>query len=216
MALRFEDMLERLGDQGRKALLDTYELYQSGLIDRDTMLDVASELLQFINDQGAAYGALSYSQVRAIMLDTATELPAKGTPLASTSTGGISASLTTILNGDPEQIAQRLERLGYVLPIESAQGGYESTLQGDSAVEGWQRGLNDDACQLCQWWSWDGRIWPKVQPFQKHIGCKCQQIPKIAHEDEIPSTVYERKLKRRQEAIANRDRRIAEAIKLMD
>ena len=204
MALRFEDMLERLGDQGRKSLLDTYALYQSGLIDRETMVDVASELLQFINDQGAAYGELSYSQVRAIMLDTATELPANSTPRAATSTGGISESLTTILDGDPELIAQRLERLGYVLPIESVQGGYESTLQGDSMVEGWQRGLNDDACQLCQWWSWEGRIWPKVQPFQTHKGCKCQQIPKVAHEDDVPITVYERKLKRREEAIANR------------
>src|SRR5690625_1692189 len=155
-------MLERLGDQGRKALLDTYELYQSGLIDRDTMLDVASELLQFINDQGAAYGALSYSQVRAIMLDTATELPAKGTPLAATSTGGISASLTTILNGDPDRRPRPLERRGYVLAMESAQCGYEATLQGDSAAEGWEGGLNDDACQPCQWWSGEGRIWPAV------------------------------------------------------
>lgn len=206
MALRFEDMLERLGSQGREAVLNTYQLYQAGLIDATTFIEVASDLLQHINERSAVFGQVSYAQVRAILLDTAVELPATVTATASTSTGALAQSLQTILEGEPDQIVGRLERLGYVLPIESTQDGYSAALADDSMVEGWQRGLNDDACQLCQWWSWEGRIWPKVQPFQKHKGCKCQQIPKIAHTDDVPSTVYERKLKQREEAIANRDR----------
>lgn len=215
MALRFEDMLERLGSQGREAVLNTYQLYEAGLIDSDTFIEVASELLQHINERSAVFGQASYAQVRAILLDTATELPATVTPTAATSSGGLAQSLTTILEGEPEQIVGRLERLGYVLPIENTQGGYESALQADGMVEGWQRGLNDDACQLCKWWSWDGRIWPKVQPFQTHKGCKCQQVPKVASEDDVPITVYERNLKRREEAIANRDRRSAEVRQLI-
>lgn len=215
MALRFEDMLERLGSQGRDAVLNTYRLYEAGLIDSDTFVEVASELLQHINERSAVFGQASYAQVRAILLDTAAELPATVTAMASTSSGGLAKSLTTILEGEPEHIVKRLERLGYVLPIESTQQGYSAALKDDSMVEGWQRGLNDDACQLCQWWSWDGRIWPKVQPFQTHKGCKCQQVPKLAHEDDVPVTELERKIKRREEAIANRDRRSAEVRKLI-
>ena len=215
MALRFEDMLERLGSQGRDAVLSTYKLYEAGLIDSETFVDVASELLQHINERSAVFGHTSYAQVRAILLDTAAELPATVTPTASTSSGGLAQSLQTILEGEPEQIAGRLERLGYVLPIESTHSGYESALQADGMVEGWQRGLNDDACQLCRWWSRDGRIWPKVQPFQTHRGCKCQQVPKIASEDDVPITALERKIKRREEAIANRDRRSAEVRQLI-
>ena len=203
-------MLERLGSQGREAVLNTYSLYDAGLIGYDTFIDVASELLQHINERSAVFGHASYAQVRAILLETAVELPATATPTASTTKGALAQSIQTILEGEPERIVGRLERLGYVLPIESTQDSYSAALVDDQWVEGWQRGLNDDACQLCQWWSWDGRIWPKVQPFQKHKGCKCQQIPKVALSDDVPETYLERQLKRREEAIANRDRRSAE------
>lgn len=215
MVLRFEDMLERLGSQGRDAVLSTYQLYEAGLIDSDTFIDVASELLQHINERSAVFGQTSYAQVRAILLDTATELPATATATASTSSGGLAQSLQTIIEGAPEQVVGRLERLGYVLPIESTQESYSAALQADGMVEGWQRGLNDDACQLCRWWSREGRIWPKVQPFQTHKGCKCQQVPKVASEDDVPVTELERKIKRREEAIANRDRRSAEVRQLI-
>lgn len=215
MALRFEDMLERLGSQGREAVLNTYQLYEAGLIDSDTFVEVASELLQHINERSSVFGQTSYAQVRAILLDTVTELPATVTPTASSSSGALAQSLTTILEGEPEQIIGRLERLGYVLPIESTQESYSAALQADGMVEGWQRGLNDDACQLCRWWSRDGRIWPKVQPFQTHKGCKCQQVPKVASEDDVPITALERQIKRREEAIANRDRRSSEVRRLI-
>lgn len=215
MALRFEDMLERLGTQGRDAVLSTYQLYEAGLIDSDTFIEVASELLQHINERSAVFGQASYAQVRAILLDTAAELPATVTPSASTSSGALSQSLQTILEGDSDKIVGRLERLGYVLPIESTQDSYSAALADDSLVEGWQRGLNSDACQLCRWWSRDGRIWPKVQPFQTHKGCKCQQVPKVALSEDVPVTALERKIKRREEAIANRDRRSAEVRELI-
>lgn len=207
MALRFEDMLERLGSQGRAALLDTYRLFTQGLIDQQTFIDVASQLLEHIANVGANYGRLSYIELMTFMVE---EYPGASSQLGAASAvdqGKVAQSLQTILEGDPEQIISRLERLGYVLPMEETQRGYGDELRADPLVEGWQRGLNDDACQLCQWWSWEGRIWPKVQPFQSHKGCKCQQIPKLARESGVPSTVRQRALERREQAIANRDRR---------
>lgn len=210
MALKFEDMLEQLGDQGRKALLDTYALYEQGLIDRDTFTEVASHLLEYISDAGANYGRAGYAELISYMKEQPVQPP---TALGSASVqqqSAIQQSLVTILDGDPEQILGRLERLGYVLPIEATQQGWSDELTRDEQVEGWYRGIDRDACQLCQWWSWEGRVWPKVQPFQSHKGCKCQQIPTLVNEFDLASTVYSRALERREQAIANRDKRSAE------
>lgn len=206
MADRFEDMLERLGAQGRQAIANTYQLYQDGLIDLGTFRDVASELLQHVNELGATYGRMSYEQVAAFIADQQPDMAtaAAARPTVSTSTAGISESLQTILDGDPEQILMRLERLGYVLPIQVTQDGYAAGLQSDQRAEGWTRGMNDNACQLCVWWWREGRIWPKRHPLQTHNGCKCQQVPKIG---EVTSTQYTRALDRRDSAISNRDRR---------
>lgn len=203
MALRFEDMLERLGSQGRDAVLNTYRLYEAGLIDSDTFIEVASDLLQHINERGAVYGQLSYDQVRAILLDTAAELPATVTATASTSSGALAESLATILDGEQDEIERRLERLAYVLPMESTQDGYRAALRADRAARGWIRGLDANACELCQWWARDGRAWPKHHPMPTHKGCRCQQIP--TYIDNPPLTYQQRILRRREQAIANRD-----------
>src|SRR5699024_11701433 len=69
LALRYEDMLTRLGGQGRGALLNTYRLHTAGLIDRQTFLAVSSELMQHINTRGRAYGRLSYESASSVIAD---------------------------------------------------------------------------------------------------------------------------------------------------
>lgn len=208
-------MLEQLGAQGRQAIVETYEIYRAGLIDVDTFIDVSSQLVEHICDVGANYGRLSYAELMSFITETAPRVSGDLGAVSAVDGTKVADSIRTIMDGEPEQIVTRLERLGYVLPIEETQRAYGEELASDELVEGWQRGLNETACQLCQWWSWEGRIWPKVQPFQTHKGCKCQQIPKLARDSEIPETVHERALKRRREAIANRDRRSAEVRALM-
>lgn len=177
--LRYEDMLARLGRQGRAALLDAYALYQSGLIDRATYKDTASTLLQHINTQSGAYGRLSYETLAATMtgrdLDPARALESLPAPL--TTQPRLARALDTILDGEQEQVVMRLERLGTTAPIAEVQSGYDSGLQADPLVEGWTRGMNDDACQLCRWWWREGRIWAKDHPLQYHKGCLCQKVP---------------------------------------
>lgn len=203
MALKFEDMLEQLGDQGRRAVLDTYRIYQSGLIDRATFIDVSSELIQIINEQGAEYGQLSYESVRSILTDSPPRVPSSSAGGATTSSAKLAKSLETILEGDPEEIEQRLERLAYVLPLENTQHGYRAALRSDPAAKGWIRGLDATACELCHWWHRDGRAWPKHHPMPTHKGCKCQQIP--TYIEKPPPTYRQRIMQRRERAIANRD-----------
>src|SRR5690625_6970662 len=80
-------------------------------------------------------------------------------------------------------------------------------LQVDDLATGWTRLLDAEGCELCDWWARDGRVWPKRHPMPRHKGCKCQQLP--AYDGEATSTEYTRKLERREQAIANRDRRSA-------
>ena len=204
MALRYEDMLTRLGGQGRGALLNTYRLHTAGLIDRQTFIAVSSELMQHINTQGRAYGRLSYESASSVIADRDPLVDRAATvDNPNTSTVKIKQSLETILDGDQDQIEQRLERLGNTLPIDETQAGYAAQLQADDLATGWTRLLDAEGCELCEWWSRDGRVWPKRHPMPRHKGCKCQQLP-VYHEA-ASSTEYTRKLERREQAIANRE-----------
>ena len=204
MALRYEDMLTRLGGQGRRAVLNTYQLYTAGLIDRSTFLEVSSELMQHINTQGRAYGRLSYESASSVMAEREPLVERAATvDTPNTSTVKIQQSLETILDGNKDQIEQRLERLGTTLPIDETQAGYAAQLQADDLATGWTRLLDAEGCELCEWWSRDGRVWPKRHPMPRHKGCKCQQLP--AYDGEVTSTEYTRKLERREQAIANRE-----------
>lgn len=211
---RFEDMLERLGGQGRAAAINTYELYQAGLIDRTTFIDVASELIQHINEVGATYGQLAYHGTAEILTGEALDVQrvAAAPVRARTTRDGLATALTTILDSDVADLAMNLGRLAYVTTIEETQDGYADEMERDPRVEGWERGLDATACELCVWWWREGRIWPKDHPMPRHKGCKCQQIPRIG---DVSPTVYTRNLERRREAIRNRDRRSAQVRQLI-
>lgn len=80
--------------------------------------------------------------------------------------------------GDIESVAQlitRMERLARAEAIDAAQSGYGKAMARSEKVEGWKRGLESDACQLCTWWWRDGRIWPKNHTMPTHPGCACSQ-----------------------------------------
>lgn len=188
-------MLARLGNQGRAALLDTYNLYLEGHITRDVFNDVSANVLQHINERGATYGRLSYESLASTLTgrDFNPTAAAAATPAPSTTEARLARGLDTILDGDPDQIEMRLDRLGHTAPIEQVQLGYDSGLQADPLVEGWTRGLNDSACQLCQWWWRDGRVWEKEHPLQTHKGCLCQKVPVwVEHIQETWNARYDR------------------------
>lgn len=215
LALRFEDMLERLSGEGKKALVNTWTLYDDGLIDRDAFMDVASNLLAHVAERGAIFGRMSYRSVIASMtgLEPGRISSNLAKPRDMTTANGVSRALATIVEGDPETIVTRLTRLGSIVPIEETQYGYSEELKSDPQTEGWIRGLNDGACELCEFWYWDGRIWPKDHDMPTHKGCMCQQIPTVG---QVTETQRTRAARRKRQAIENRDRRSAEVRRLQD
>lgn len=81
---------------------------------------------------------------------------------------------------DPADTEMRVKRFGYSETVESSQRAFGQAMQDSGQVTGWTRGLEPDACELCQWWSRDGRVWPVEHSMPTHKGCICTPIPSDA------------------------------------
>lgn len=208
-------MLTNLGKAGRGVMVDSYGLYESKLIDRATFKQSAATALKFIADRGAVQAQLSYRGTVSVMYEQDLD-PSPRSTESRASVDKIQQAIDTILDDDSDSDTrrQRLERLGSVLPIDEAQLAYQDELQADDLAVGWTRGLDSNGCELCEWWSRDGRIWPKLHPMPRHNGCMCQQVP--AYIGNVEDTEITRAIKRREQAIANRDRRSAEVRAMME
>jgi hypothetical protein len=91
-------------------------------------------------------------------------------------------------------IAMQLGRLARAEPIATAQRAAVEAMGHQQMVEGWVRQMDGNPCQLCKWWSRDGRVWPKVHPFQRHPGCNCQ--PRVVLSGTVKPTEYTRRIER--------------------
>lgn len=102
--------------------------------------------------------------------------------------------LPPVWEAEPDNAEMRLTRLSRAEPFKAAQTAVHAAMQEQTLVEGWTRQMDADPCQLCRWWSRNGRVWPKQHPFQSHTGCNCQ--PKIVLVERISSTYKSRQLER--------------------
>jgi hypothetical protein len=94
----------------------------------------------------------------------------------------------------PDAADTRLERLARAETFNAAQQGTHDAMQRQEGVEGWVRSMDADPCQLCRWWWREGKVWPKVHPFQRHKGCNCQ--PRVVIRKHIASTGFSRRYER--------------------
>ena len=207
--MSWEDTLARLGSTTADALLQLLQLHEDGLLTRAQLHDALVELLHMAGLQGAVLGDTTYAAFMTVT--TGTPPPAVGT--ARTLQAGpypekLHAAVATVLQEpDPVKLALRLARLGESDPLAAAHRAYGAALRADKRVQGWTRGLDAKACQLCEWWWREGRVWPKQHPMPTHPGCKCVQVPTSAAH--IPETGYTRALRRRAEAETNTNERAA-------
>jgi hypothetical protein len=75
--------------------------------------------------------------------------------------------------GDTDDPGPRLDRLTRSEISRTAQETYAAALDQNTTVTGYRRQMDADACELCQWWSADGRVWPTGHPMPTHKGCSC-------------------------------------------
>lgn len=176
--LLFESMVTRAGVSVAGVLLDTRALHTRQLIGTKAWREASADILAMADQQLLEQGASAYAQqIQALEPNPAVPVP-PAQLRSKNSRRGIIRALRTIEESEAgADISMRLARLGESLVARSAQEGYRQAMLSDPAVEGWYRGLNADACQLCVWWWREGMIWEKDRHLQSHKGCKCTQIP---------------------------------------
>ena len=106
------------------------------------------------------------------------------------------AVATILQSRKPETNGSRIERLGRAEVVETGQASMHDALQTTEGVEGWTRDLEPGACEMCQWWAREGRVWPKAHPMPKHKGCECTQELVVADKGTIVETERTKRMAR--------------------
>lgn len=181
---RFEQLLDSIvGDTQTKAakLLD---LWEAGHVDDDLFTDALVHLI----DQSRGKAANAAVNVLRDYVEEQLDAPVLVDPsISRPRTEALNKAVGTILAADADTRMQ-VERLATGETLDAAHYTYGNTLRGMREVEGWTRGLEADACQLCRWWARDGRVWKKQHRMPVHTGCKCHQIPTVTKTDNYQTT----------------------------
>lgn len=179
--MSYEDTLRRLGTTTAKSLETIRLQWAAGEITEVTARDLWKIVLQTAGVQGEALGAFAFDTNARVATGTtargAAKVAAKVPEPNHATAERMDAALSTILGGDPEQVADRLQRLGFSDPVNRAQESFQLRMTQDNRVERYTRGLEADACELCRWLYKDGYKYPKSRPMSKHTGCVCHQVP---------------------------------------
>lgn len=171
--------LGKLGDRTARQVLDILEHVVSGTIPADDLPELAVILMELGGDQAASLTVTELSAELAAIVGPSPELPDMRHATGNVNRVAALQATQTIMAGDAADHAMRLERLSRSVVAEAGQRGRTSALRSSKLVEGWTRGLDSDSCQLCGWWSRDGRVWPKDHHMPTHPGCTCVQVPVI-------------------------------------
>lgn len=173
--MSYEDTLTRLAEGTARVVVQLWESVQHGLIPAADFPRLAADLIALANVRGAAVAQLAFRGY----LEAAYELP---TPVAVTvaadDTERLHKALRTILASNIDTVMQ-LTRLATNEPLNAAADAYHDEMDRSTAVSGWRRGLEGDACQLCRWWWRDGRVFRTEHRMPRHPGCSCHQIPVV-------------------------------------
>lgn len=178
--MSYQEILQNIGDTVERSLVSEFKRFISGEITAAQFIDLGVVLVSTGQAQGrmAAEVALM-SWLQATVEATAT--PVAAAPLAHyQNTQRLEKALGTIVTTgalDAETIERQLGRLAYSETVESSQRAFQEAMRDSLDVAGWTRGLEPNACELCQWWSRDGQVWPVSHIMPTHKGCTCVPVP---------------------------------------
>lgn len=186
--MSYDDTLEQLGETVAQQLAGLHAQYAAGALALEDFTALGAVLMDVANLEAGAVGRLSFlawlrdalgTDVAATAFTTAT-----GLALTAGDRTRLEKALTTTLErADDTDPAGRLRRLARAETADAGHTAYRREFDAHDAATGWRRGLNADACQLCQWWARDGRTWPKDHAMPRHKGCTCVEVPMIGEDE---------------------------------
>lgn len=181
--------------------------FEEGILTADDLAMILPEVLDMAAAQGYSLG--SASMVAYLDLDTGTPQPTRAAARKSEAPR-LRKAVETILTSREGDFAMQLAqftRLARNTVIDAAAKGQASEVERNRRVKGWRRELEADACELCQWWARDGRVWQSDHPMPRHKGCLCEQAPVTDASGANVQT--QRQAERARESAAAREKRNA-------
>lgn len=156
------------------------QLRTAGVTDEAAARAIATRVAAS-NLKAGAYGEALAGKSLHTLGTRAPRLPASSIAHAADRTRLTDAAATILGRIDPtdrstlERAAMEVARLGSSEAVATTQQTYREGMTRSGAVNGWTRALEADACDLCEWWERDGKVWPLDHDMPTHPGCCCGQ-----------------------------------------
>lgn len=175
--MTYRDTLTRLAGTTEQAALDLHARWDAGELTADQFETLLAAIVTRANGRASAVADLGL----AAALTAALRRPVAPLGLVPPSSDPerlrrATRTLRAALGDTPDPPA-RTARLGRAEPLTTAARSYSDGMRTSPHVTGWTRGLSGNACELCQWWAADGRVWPDDHEMPTHTGCTCTPIP---------------------------------------
>lgn len=177
--MTYMEALEKLGKTTEREIRRLFGLYLGAEITSSLFVELGTVAVSLGQQQGRYMAELSLLSWLDAHKGSAKPVAAKPIEHYQDSDRVRKGLETVIADGvvDPDETARRLERLAFSETVESSQRSFGAAMAKAPEVKGWVRGLEPDACELCNWWSRDGRVWPADHTMPTHKGCVCTPIP---------------------------------------
>lgn len=175
--MTYRDTIGHLGDATAEKVLVVVAAWEADEITEDEAAALIAAIISTSNNRAAGLADLSLAAD--LTVATGTVVAPTGVTPPKDEVRRLNKAAKTLLATLPDtpDPQGRAARLGRSEPLTAAQNARGEALTRSQVVEGWTRSVSGSGCQLCNWWSRDGRVWPKDHTMPRHKGCRCTQNP---------------------------------------
>jgi len=172
--VNYRDLVQRLGEATAERVVAIWSSYVEGDLTHGEALDLIAVTIAAANERATVLADLGLAAT--LTMTTRTPVLPHGLTRPQRDVQRLHRAARTLLS-ITDVSEERVARLGRSEPLTAAQEARGDGLAKSTLVDGWTRNVSGSACQLCTWWSRDGRVWPKDHTMPRHKGCTCTQTP---------------------------------------
>lgn len=173
--MSYHGTLNRLADDVQTRVLAVFEAWQTGVLTAEQFVQLAAAYVAQGNSRAVALGDLAAAAALSVELGAPQPTTGVNAPDdADRLREGLTTLVAAAVAGD---ITARLTRFARAEPSAAAQDAWVESFSRYEPVEGWKRQLDAGACELCQAWAADARVYSKKTKMLHHAGCQCTPQP---------------------------------------
>lgn len=173
--MSFETALGSLTGQVRARAERLLDAFDAGDISQGTFITAMADVVAQARGQGATYAVA----VLRDYVETSLQAPIAVSPaMPPADIDRLETAVVTIL-GSEQDTRMQIVRLATGETLDAAHQAYGDTMAELPMVKGWTRGVDSAACELCQWWGREGRVFRPEHQMPRHTGCVCHPVPTV-------------------------------------